>query len=849
MTRRIALLFSLLCPPFGYALAAAPAQVDFYDEDVLRTIEIVFPDGNWHSELLAKYDTGQYVKADLRVDGVTYSSVGVQHKGDSGYTGYPGSPNLKESLKITLDAFVQGQDIQGFDKLSLDNGRQSSVFNEVVFLWLAADYLPAPRANLIHVLAGPEGDLQDLGVYTNTERVDKAFFERVFGDDDGHRYERNEDNLLLPLPFEYQGSEADDYVSDYSAQGGDPATLYHDVRDVAEILAFAPAGQVHSILEAKLDIDALIRTLALESMTRNVDGLWRGNNYFLYEDRSHGGRLVPLPWDADQALLNTLTSNPPDLFCGPGDAAECPLSRLLEEQPWDRRLETYHQHFLDGIFHWDVIGPRLLALRDLAAPKILASPHDLITNQAQLDFAIGRIESHIANKRSFLNTTYVMDYERPTISNLVHSPANPAQQDTIRVSASVAGPASGLGEVLLHSRVSGPFVVTPMSDDGQAGDVQAGDGIYTGVVPQDQVQAAAGAAVDYYVEARAANIAPGFDGVEIHPFAGEFSAARAPVSLGDPSFDVRITEVLYKGSSGEFIELTNLGTSVVDFDGWTLRDGSAIGDGFDLSLAPPLLPGQSLLVVDVLPGSFRAAWQVPGEVPILGPNHVANFGRNDEVRLFSPGGALEDHLAYGDETFPGTARPKDFSIFACVDVLGLNQVYSWEQAFAGDPQGSFASSQGDLGSPGTFALAGCALAPVCAPASVNSAGASAELVAYGDLSASGPPQTGLTLRAAHLPGGQFAYPLASPVEAFLPGAGGSQGNLCLGGPIGRGIDQLQSTGSTGVLEFQVDAAALSGPDGPVPASPGERWLFQVWYRDLNPDPTSNFSSALAVTWR
>ena len=78
----------------------------------------------------------------------------------------------------------------------------------------------------------------------------------------------------------------------------------------------------------------------------------------------------------------------------------------------------------------------------------------------------------------------------------------------------------------------------------------------------------------------------------------------------------------------------------------------------------------------------------------------------------------------------------------------------------------------------------------------------------------------------------------------MAGPGGSDGNLCLAGKIGRFASQVQSSGPGGEFSIPVDLSDLPPPLSAV--LPGETWNFQAWYRDANPVPTSNFTQGLAV---
>jgi hypothetical protein len=106
----------------------------------------------------------------------------------------------------------------------------------------------------------------------------------------------------------------------------------------------------------------------------------------------------------------------------------------------------------------------------------------------------------------------------------------------------------------------------------------------------------------------------------------------------------------------------------------------------------------------------------------------------------------------------------------------------------------------------------------------------------------------LTLMAFQLPEDEFGYFLASTTQGFVANPGGSQGDLCLGGSIGRfvGPGQVLNSGDFGVVSLEADLGALPTAGGPVQAQPGETWNFQFWHRD---GPANNFTDAIAVTFQ
>ncbi|QDV08774.1 hypothetical protein Poly30_43290 [Planctomycetes bacterium Poly30] len=135
----------------------------------------------------------------------------------------------------------------------------------------------------------------------------------------------------------------------------------------------------------------------------------------------------------------------------------------------------------------------------------------------------------------------------------------------------------------------------------------------------------------------------------------------------------------------------------------------------------------------------------------------------------------------------------------------------------------------------------------CGPAIPNSTGASATIRAIGSPFASA---NDVTLVAESLAPNSLGYFLASPGAGFVASPGGSQGNLCLGGSIGRYVGQVLNAGAAGEFSLPIDLTALPQPGGSVVAAPGDVWHFQAWYRDaIIGIPTSNFTDGAALLLR
>ena len=89
-------------------------------------------------------------------------------------------------------------------------------------------------------------------------------------------------------------------------------------------------------------------------------------------------------------------------------------------------------------------------------------------------------------------------------------------------------------------------------------------------------------------------------------------------------------------------------------------------------------------------------------------------------------------------------------------------------------------------------------------------------------------------------------------QGFVAGPGGSQGNLCLGGAIGRyvGPGQIQNSGAAGMISLPIDNQQVPQPTGFTTITSGQTWNFQLWNRDaVGGSATSNFTDGYEITFQ
>jgi hypothetical protein len=689
-------------------LAAPAVAQDFYDPTVLRTIDIQFHDANWEQLLRANYVSETNIRADLTVEGVTYPNVGVRIRGNTSYTALP-SGSQKFSLHVDVDDVNAGQDVMGYDDLNFNNAFRDPTFvREVVYNNFVARFIPNPRANNVVVRLNGA----NWGVYVNVQHVDKRMLRDYFANADGLRIKCS--NNPNGPGLSYNGPVASGYTAyEVQADGGlaDPIGA---LIAVANALSNEPLATWRNI-DLKFAIDPSIQSVVLENLLTDDDSyVNKGCDFTTYLDPLDG-RMHLQQRDANESFTNptwAVTRN----FTATNKPV---LSRVLAVPELRQR---YFAHYRRALRDLSVayFEPLFTAQRDLISSAVQADPKKIYTyqnfldnftstvNLAQPGLAGGNIiglQQFVTQRAGNVAAVAELVASGPTIGAVQATPAEPDPAQPVHITATVAPAGSAVARVDLHYRTppSTTYQVAQMLDDGASGDGAPGDGVFGVLLP---VGGISGQRVQWYVSASASN---SFASLSFLPEAAEAGPRLLDYYQGSNE-GVRVTEFMYSGAGGEFIELSNLGPSPVDLTGWSLDDDHATSGAFSLSAFGVVQPGESVLVVESTAAAFRAAWNLAESVRIIdqfGTVGGNNLGRNDQIHVFNATGATEDRLYYGDQTYAGTIRTQNASgQTGCVNV-GANAIASWQLSVAGDAYGSVASASNDVGTPGAYVGGDC----------------------------------------------------------------------------------------------------------------------------------------------
>ncbi len=847
----------MLLLALGSGLAPLCAQ-DLYDTSVLRTLHLSFHDADWLQRLQDNYDVETPILADLMVDGVSYPDVGVRIRGNSSYWALPPG-SLKFSLKIYIDHVHSSQDLLGYSTLNLNNGYRDPTFcREVIHNNFVARFIPNARSN--HVTVTLNGE--NWGVYVNVQQHNKRMLRDYFVNADGLRVKCS-GNANGPA-LRYLGTDPSLYTDYEIESDGGLADPLGALLAASYAVTHGDLSQLDTI-DALFAIDPSIWSVALENLLTDDDSyIKKGCDFVTYTDPLDG-RLHLLQRDNNEGLITpwfSITRN----FENPTK----PLLYHILSHPELRQRYMAHFRTLQRDTTWSYFGPILDAHRNLIDAAVQADPkklysHELFLNNftVRVDMPypglagglITGLEQFISGREAYLQTDPELMAAGPTIHWVFPSSASPAHTDPVWILASVdpAGAAVSAVELFYRTSPSSTYRRIPMLDDGASGDGAAGDGVYGAQLPPG---ASAGQIIRYYVMAKSANT---YGSLSFLPELCELGPDQIQYGWGDAG--IRITEWMYQGPSGEFVELTNISGLPVDLTGWSLDDDHQVVGAFDLSPLGVVQPGESVLITESDAATFALAWGLGPATKVLGGLGASsgnNLGRNDEIHIYDPQGNLADRLRYGDQNFPGSIRTQNASGQTTHGHLGQDDVHAWSLSVAGDSFGSWTATTGEPGTPGYFpppptwvpycfgdgsgTACPCGNGASTGQGCANSTGSGASLTASGSTSISA---ADLVLSGSGLVANQVGlYFLANNRVNGGQGATFGDGLRC----AGAGEVRLQSVvaNSLGESSTSIDIAVK----GMVLA--GQTKHCQLWYRDTVLSPCSstfNLSNGLSVTWQ
>lgn len=390
---------------------------DLYDIAVVRTIFLTLEDDDWEAELADFKNTDVEVDATLEVDGKVYEKVGVKFRGMSSFGMVPAGS--KRSLNISMDMANKDQLLLGYKTLNLLNSNgDSTLMHSVLYSKIANRYLPTPKVNLMRVVINGE----DWGVYQNAQQFDKIFAQEHWGSSKVARW-KVQGSPGGGGSLRYLGDDIESYKRLYEIKSSDKKKAWKDLVELCRVLTETDPADLPSKIEPILDIDGVLRFLALDVALINEDGYWtRGSDYSICQDEQ--GKFHVIPHDMNESFMplmggpgmggfgmggpgmqrggerrdglrNAPNSEPASRRTGAGQGAyeldplvgldnpDRPLrSKLLQVPEYRQRYLSYISQIAQEDLDWDSLGPIVESLRDKISPLVEIDSRKLSSTEA-----------------------------------------------------------------------------------------------------------------------------------------------------------------------------------------------------------------------------------------------------------------------------------------------------------------------------------------------------------------------------------------------------------------------------------------------------------------------------------
>jgi hypothetical protein len=361
-----------------------------YDQKVLRTLFLTFENPDWEDELAFFYNTDVEVPATVVVDGKTYEDVGVHFRGQTSFKMV--SDGQKRSLNLSFDDRHDKQRLLGYQTLNLLNSAADPTFlRAMLYMQIARDYLPAPKANYMRVVINGES----WGIYVNLQQFNSQFTKEV-ADGDLARWKVPGNPRSRGGGLVWLGEDVQQYRNYYEIRSRDKPESWARLINLARVLNQTPADKLAAALEPILAVDEVLRFLAVENALINNDGYWaRASDYSLYVDEA--GRFHIVPHDVNETLRPIESfgwgrfdggAQPGygavdlDLLSGADDTSKPLLSKLLAAPELRQKYLGYVRDIAEKWLTWERLGPLATSWQALIAADIKTDVRKLGSTEA-----------------------------------------------------------------------------------------------------------------------------------------------------------------------------------------------------------------------------------------------------------------------------------------------------------------------------------------------------------------------------------------------------------------------------------------------------------------------------------
>ncbi len=277
----------------------------------------------------------------------------------------------KKSFKISFNSFDKGRKYKGVEKLNLNSEHNDPSVARAKLVWDFFAYAEVPAARVNHVRLYINNEYR--GLYLNVEHIDEEFVKKRFENTDGNLFK-----CLWPANLNFINSDPESYK--FSNDGRRTYDLktnvteddYSGLADFIWRLNNTVTNNFQCKIEEVLDVNSVLKAMAIDMLTSNWDGVINQNNFYLYEDLKTG-IFHWIPYDTDNSFgidwfgIDWATVDIYQFANRLG--GERPLYQQMLSLPEYRAKYTYYvDQLIQTYYNNDLLDPALDNVRDMIIP-------------------------------------------------------------------------------------------------------------------------------------------------------------------------------------------------------------------------------------------------------------------------------------------------------------------------------------------------------------------------------------------------------------------------------------------------------------------------------------------------
>jgi len=345
-----------------------------FNSPQIHTVKLYFDQTHWWDSLIAYYPLDQKLLASLEFDGVWFDSVGAQVKGNSSFN----NMSQKKSLKVDMNEYVSGQDLDGLKKFNLNNGFKDPTFvrEKMTLDFCRRHGLPSPRCTYANVY------LNDTlwGLYTFIEQIDKTFLGTNFNDNDGNLFKGDPQGSL-----QWYGAMDSSYYHRYELKTNDSLNDWSDLVHMIDKINNTPPPSFYDSIESVMGTTSFLKYWAMNILFANLDSYnGSGHNYYVYNDPDMD-QFYFIAWDVNESfgcfMLGMSIPQLENLSISYLPNGRPLVQKMLADQSYFNQYKLTLCDYILQDFNSSYLDPIIDSLTDMLRSSVYADTKKFYSNQ------------------------------------------------------------------------------------------------------------------------------------------------------------------------------------------------------------------------------------------------------------------------------------------------------------------------------------------------------------------------------------------------------------------------------------------------------------------------------------